>query len=171
MKQGDIVRHKDHLWFVRRYDDTHYRVATLQNSKGETLEVPHDADAGEQPDCVVLGNPPAEWPYAIVKENPRGRFITGVTRIQRHMRVPLTMLVDWVPNDPVRSGGPMYFSPETGIQPAETLLISWSNGPETSLQIPVNFGSMGQRVSRANKKPAATTIYDRLLQDRFDGDD
>lgn len=170
MRLGDLVRHQDKVWLVRRYDDSQLRLATLQDAAGQTIEVPHDLD--QTPECVVLANPFSEWPYLIVRENSRGRFMSGLSRVVRGVRVPFVMLTEWLPNDPARPGGPVYLNPEAGVRPADTLLVSWSNGPDTSVHVPVAFGTMAQKVARIARKKAPTpTNYDRLLQDRFGEDD
>jgi len=156
---------------VRQYDDAHLRIATLWDGKASVIEVPHDLDTTD-PTCKVLGHPATEWPYAIVKDSPKGRFMVGITRVVRGRKVPLTLLSEWLPNDPARPGGPVYLNPNLGIVPAETLLVSWSNGPDTPLQIPVTFGTMGEKVARQTRKKAAPpTGYDQLLRDRFDEDE
>lgn len=171
MKLGDIVHYQEKVWRVRDYDDSYVRLATLWDGQTGLLEIPHDLDATD-PTCKVLGHPATEWPYAIVRDNTRGRFMVGLTRVVRGRKVPLTLLSEWLPNDPARPGGPVYLNPELGIKPAETLLVSWSNGPDTPLQIPVHFGTMSQKVARqTRKKLPPPTSYDRLLNDRFDEDD
>ena len=170
MKLGDIVQYENQNWMVRRYDDRETRLAVIQNAQGQNVEIPHDLDSTE--DCRVVAHPQTDWPYVIVRESQRGKFITALTRVVRGRKVPLTLLVDWLPNDPARPGGPLYLNPQVGIQPAEVLLVSWSNGPDTSVQVPVHMGTVAQRVLRVErKKPQEVTNYDRLLQDRFDEDD
>lgn len=127
--------------------------------------------AEDDPACQVVAHPMTEWPYLVVRDNQRGRFIVGLTRVVRGRKTPLTLLADWVHNDPARPGGPLYLNGDLGIQTAEVLLVSWMNGPDTSVQVPVGFGTMGQKVARqTRKKVAPPTNYDRLLQDRFDED-
>lgn len=170
MKLGDLVSHEGRTWLVRSYDDRSLRLATLDDLAGRTLEVPHDLDATE--DCRVLDHPATSWPYLIVRDNPKGTFITGLARVVRGVRTPLTLLEEWCPNDPARPGGPIYVNPTVGVLPADILLVSWLRGSDTSVQVPVTFGTMAQKVARAErKKPTEVTVYDRLLQDRFEDND
>lgn len=173
MKLGDLVSYEDRVWLVRSYDDRSLRVAVLDDLAGRTQEVPHDLDAQESGGCRVLDHPATSWPYLIVRDNPKGTFITGLARVARGVRTPLTLLRDWCPNDPARPGGPVYVNPTVGVLPADLLLVSWLKGSDTSVQVPVTFGTMAQKVARAErKKPTEVTAYDRLLQDRFeDGDE
>lgn len=118
-----------------------------------------------------MGNPGRDWPYIMIRDNPRGKFMRQAFRIIRGQRVPLVLMVDWLPNDPARPGGPIYLNPELGIMSAEVLQIVWEQGGVTAHKVPVGFGTMQQRVTKAARKKAPEpTNYDRLLADRFDED-
>jgi hypothetical protein len=169
VREGDLVQHEGRAWLVRRSRENELSV-TLQDAQGRNLEVTSDLD--QTGVCQVVANPAAEWPFVVVRDNVKGKFMVRVSRTVGMSVVPLTMYVDWVPSDPARPGGPVFLNPALGVRPAETLLISWQNGSSTSLHIPVHFGTVGQRIERAaRKKPPEVTVYDRLLDDRFDDED
>lgn len=166
MKLGDLVEFEEQRWVVRRIDTAH---ATLLDAKGQTRDVAHDSDLTGG--CKVLANPATEWPCLTVRDNPKGMFLVGLARPQGRGHTALQQYVDWVPSDPARAGGTLFINPALGVQPAEVLLVQWKKGATTPLKVPVHFGTVGQRVARAErKKPAEVTVYDRLLDDRFDED-
>ena len=168
MKLGDLVQYDNQSWLVCRCDARFTKLATLQNAQGLKVDIAIDLDVTTR-DCEVVANPSAEWPYLIVKDNPRGKFMVQLFRTVNRQRVPLSLYSEWVPSDPARPGGSIFLNPSLGVQPAETLIIEWASCRPTSVQVPVHFGTVDQKVVRASrKKPAEVTIYDRLLDDRFD---
>lgn len=169
MKFGDLIRYENQSWLVRRYDDRFTKQATLQDAQGKRVEIPIDLDATGG--CEVVAHPATEWPFIIVRDNPKGKFMVQLIRTVNRQRVPLTLYADWVPSDPARPGGSIFLNPSLGIQPAETLVVEWASSRPTAVQVPVHFGTVGQRVERAARKaPAEVTAFDQLLADRFDED-
>lgn len=167
MKLGDLVEFEDEPWIVRRISAAQ---ATLLDAKGQTRDVAADLDLTGG--CKVWANPATEWPCLTVKDNPKGMFLTGLTRPNTRGPTVLQPYVDWVPSDPARAGGVIFLNPALEIRPAEVLLVQWKKGAVTPVKVPVHFGTVGQRVARAErKKPAEVTVYDRLLDDRFDDED
>ena len=173
MKLGDLVEFEGQRWVVRRVDTVQ---ATLLDAKGQTRDVAHDLDLTGG--CKVLANPATEWPCLTVRDNPKGMFLVGLARpkwvssTRPSGHTALQQYVDWVPSDPARAGGTLFINPELHVQPAEVLLVQWKKGATTPLKVPVHFGTVSQRVARAErKKPAEVTVYDRLLDDRFDDED
>ena len=164
MKLNDLVQYQDSRWIVRHMGD---QEATLQDNQGKNVVV-----QVASPDCVVVANPPEEWPFLIVRDHPKGKRITAITRTVNKARVWLTPYVDWVPSEPTRPGGSIFFSPALGLLPAETLLINWAAAHATSVQVPTHFGTLADKAAKAAiaDKPKDANIYDRLLEDRF-GDD
>ena len=168
MKLWDLVEHQKRFWVVAHLD-ANTQTATLRDPQGRTMEVPTGLDGSAG--CRVIANPPEDWPFVMVRDNPKGKTIQQVYRVVRHNRVPLTMFVDWCPSDPARPGGALFLNPALGLLPAETVLIGWAAGAATSLQVPLDFLTVAERVASQTKKvPLELTGFDRLLEDRF-GDD
>ena len=169
MKLWDLVEHQKRIWVVSHLD-SHTQLATLRDPQGRTIEVPADLDGSAG--CSVLANPPEDWPYVMVRDNPKGKSIEQVYRVVEHKRYPLTMFLHWCPSDPARAGGALFLSPDIGLLPAETILIGWAAGSTTAVKVPLDFSTVGERVARQAKKvPVELTVFDRLLEDRFGEDD
>lgn len=164
MKLGDLVQYQDQPWVVRRCVPP---TAILLDAGGHNIEIPC-----EDPACQVIANPSTEWPFLIVRDNPRGGVLKGLTRVVSvRSRVTLERFHEWVPSDPARSGGSIFINPTVRLFPAEVLLVHWSNGPDTSVKVPVHFATVTQRVARQQlKRPPEVTVFDHLLVDRFDED-
>ena len=170
MKLGDLVRWDGRYWIVRRYDPKRTRTSTLQDWEGRLQDVAFDSDEVE-----VIANPGTEWPFVMLKDNPKGVRIKTISRIVNHAPLPITRATDWVPSDPTRPGGALFLNPSLGLKTAETLLIEWEAGMSTSIRIPSGFATMFAKVARAEAaraKPVESTAYDALLRDdKFGGDD
>lgn len=163
MKLGDLVEFEGQAWIVRRVDDRSTLRASLLAANGQVRDVAHDLDLTGG--CKVVANPATEWHCLTVKDNPKGIFLVGLTRGGAVLRP----YVDWLLSDPARAGGTIFVNPAAGVKPADVLLVHWKKGAITPLKVPVHFGTVGQRIARVERrKPAETTVYDRLLDDRFD---
>ena len=168
MRLWDLVEHDGQVWVVYRFIDT--KVGFLQNPFGQKIEVPFDAD--QQGLVKVVANPPAEWPFLMVRDNPKGSAIIRVTRFSGTVGKELRPYYDWSLSDPSRAGGALFLSPNLRIKPAETLLVGWKVGPDTLVKVPLNFNTVANRVARqVGRETEPTTVYDRLLMDHFGEDD
>lgn len=168
MKLWDLVEHDNRIWVVHRYIDT--KVAFLQSPDGQVTEVSFDADL--HGNVRVIANPPSEWPYLMVRDNPRGRRITKVSRFRGIHRIDLLPFYEWSLSDPGRAGGALFLSPALRLQPSDTLLVSWAVGPDTSVKVPRQFGTIGSKVRHQEAKiQEPSTVYSRLLADTLEDED
>lgn len=171
MRVGHVLSFQGKLWVVRSMDAEQLRTAILEDGAGQRVEVPHDLDA-DLSACQVMSHPPTEWPYVLIRDNPRGRNIRGLTWLpagRNSSPTSLTRLADWYPSDPARAGGPVFLRPSLGVKSAELLLVEWALGAHTRVVIPVSFGTTAQKVARqVARKAAPPTTFDRLLDDRFE---
>lgn len=164
MKINDLVQYQEKRWIVRHLGELE---ATLQDGEGKNLSIALDV-----PDLLVIANPPEDWPYLMVRDHPKGRFIASITRTVNRARTWLTKYVDWVPSDPARPGGAVFFNPDLDLKPAETLIINWAAAHATGITVPIHFGTVAQKVAQVvAEKPQPATVYDRLLEDRFEDDE
>jgi len=164
MKLGDLVQYKGTHWIVRRHDPKRTRMATLVAASGQSEEVAHDSDAKGQ--VVVIANPSTEWPFIVLKERPKFGKLVEIIRF-RGMTVTahLQLNVDWVPSDPLRSGGAVFFSPTLGLLVGETLSALHEHG-RASFTVPANFTTVRARVEKATPKPREPkSAYDHLLDE------
>ena len=162
MKIGDIVLYKNEHWMVRRCDPRRTKTATLVATTGRTMVVPYETDA-----VLVLSNPSLEWPFVTIKERPNFGPLQSIVRLVGSVLAPveqaLTMYLDWVPSDPIRCGGPVFFSPKLGLRPGDMLLAICAKG-RMRIIIPGNFQTVAKRVEQATPKPKQEmTAYDHLL--------
>lgn len=160
MKVGDIVEreglHRQVLSFNRqtktvRASDEAGRVVTLAN---------------DDPEWRVLHNPPSEWPFVTVPTNrkPIHRVVFRSEDLRR--------FVQWATPDVDSRGGPLYLHPDLGLRPHDMLTVYYRT-PSPSLcvrvKIPRNFGTVSQRVQRAQQVPREPlTAFDHLLEEEDD---
>ncbi len=167
VKVADLVWYKDQHWVVSRFDPRRTKTATLLATSGRVEEVRWDADV--QGEVVVLAHPFTDWPFVTLKERPKFGPLRRVVRIKGPMSSPieedLAIYKDWVPSDPVRSGGPIFFSPALDLKAGEQLIVILERG-RARLVVPSNFLTVANRV--ALSKPTereAKTVFTHLLDD------
>lgn len=169
MKLGDLVSHETRFWIVTRYDPKRTKTATLREADGTALEVSCDAPV------TVIANPGQDWPFIAAPLKPKwGPIVTltrptspGTVATGGMVIVTLTLYQDWLPSEPSRAGGSIFLNPALGLQAADYLLATHSNGRASSIVIPGHFGTVYQRQARAaaSPKPDPRTAYTRLLGD------
>lgn len=162
---GDLVAHQGERWVVVRID-AHVRMALLVNQAVRRLEVPDTLDKDEPESLQVIANPPATWPLVAF---PTKRLTGPVTKIAipnaAARERDLETWVDWVPADPVREGGTIYFNPELRLRHGEVLIATFKNGMRGRITIPRNFGTVAQRAAAAAPKYAPSEERDRFNRD------
>jgi hypothetical protein len=168
VKLGDLVSHADAYWLVTRYDPKRTRTATLLSSSGTLLEIPHDEAV------TVIANPGQDWPFVAAPLKPTWGAISRIVRPTRAEAEPveLTLYRDWLPSEPARAGGSIFFNPNLRLQIGDYLLAKHANGKDSSIVIPAHFGTVRQKQARAAAKPRQDrTAYSRLLDDdQFEDD-
>lgn len=148
MKVGDLVIYQNTRWSTIRVDDD-TRMALLVNQEGGRIEVPDTIDE-DTPDAIqVLANPPTEWPMVAFPTKRGTGPIVEITLpgpTQNHL---LVTWGDWVPSDPVREGGSLYFNPDLNFRQGEILIAKFRNGTRGRITISRNFGTVAKRVAAA----------------------
>lgn len=167
MKVGDVVRYQESRWKVLAFQPG-LRVYTLANNQGK-VEAPDDAEA--LGDLQVLFNPGQDWPFVVVPILSKGGPIVKVLRGETE----LEFMIDWVPSDFVRSGGPIFFSPALHLRRGEVLSgIHKLADVRSRISVTHSFGSAKARKNRLGqpqKTPAPKTTLDRLMDESpFDED-
>lgn len=153
MNAQDLVEYQGKPWLVTRVQED-FGVVNLTCVDGSRAEVPDDLDQTKPEELKVVAHPPSQWPMIAVPSKPGyGPFISvevpGVTT--------LTALIpwkDWVPADPVREGGTLFFNPELRLRPGQVLVATFKNGKKARLTITKSFLTVGQRVSASIQKNA-----------------
>lgn len=162
---GDLVQFEDRRWRVKSYDKT-VRTCLLVSWKGETQEVPDDADGFK-----LVARPQKQWPFVA---GPTKRLAGPVVRVTWDGR-ELEPLVDWVPGSMGSSGGPIFFNPGIGLGRGDVLVGHHENGISISrINITPAFGTVQRRKARAKKPVVPRTAGERirggedLFEDGFD---
>jgi hypothetical protein len=168
VKLGDLVQHSDAYWLVTRYDPKRTRTATLLNAVGAVLEIPHDEAV------TIIANPSQDWPFVAAPLKPSWGPINRLVRPSLMETEPVELMLyrDWLPSEPARAGGSIFFNPNLRLQVGDYLLAKHANGKDSSVVIPANFGTVRQKQAQAASKPKPDrTAYSRLLDDdQFEDD-
>lgn len=159
MKVGDIIVNSAGL---RRQVVAFNRMIKVGRCADETGRSYDVADDDE--DWSTLWNPAEDWPYLTVPIG-RGR----ITEVRRGLE-PLTRFMQWTTPDVDSRGGPLYVHPNLALRYGDALIISYRPGSTgVRVAIPRNFGTMAQRVERAEEVPREPlTAFDHILSDDDD---
>lgn len=168
MKVGDLVEFEGVRWKVTIQRGS---VCTLTNWAGEHRELPTDHDlqpANELPPVVVLCHPPEDWPFVQV----RCRLASaGPVRHMTRDGQELRPMVDWIPGDFLRPGGPMFFNPDLRLRVGEVLTAKHQRGKLSRVAVSRGFGTVARKRARhlrPQRPPGPQNVYDRLVsQDPF----
>ena len=168
MKVGDLVEFEGVRWKVTVQRG---RTCLLTNWQGETRELPEDHDrqpTNELAPAIVLCHPPEDWPFVQVRcRLPHAGPIRQMLRDGE----PLQPMVDWIPGDFVRPGGPMFFNPELRLRIGEVLTAKHWRGELSRVNISRGYGTVAARRARhlrPTRPPGPENVYDRLVQDPFE---
>jgi hypothetical protein len=159
MKVGDVIVNGAGL---RRQVISYVRptkTVRCSDEDGRVFTIP-DGDS----DWTVLWNPAATWPFVNVPIG-RGR----VERIIYNNRL-LTRFLEWTTPDVSARGGPIYLHSNLALRPHDTIRVFYLGYPNgTRVKIPRGFGTMTQRVKRAEEVPREPrTAFDHILEDDDD---
>ncbi len=173
LKPGDLVD-MDGRWLVRQVLKRARVVRLLgigpDGVLPSDLEIPADSD--DTGKCQVVANVIDSWPMiAAPTRRSAGPFRILHRPLGMTRQTPLLVLVDWVPADPLREGGPLFFNPSLKLRPGEVLAATHKNGAVSRINVPLSFGTIEKRVAVADAKRAPavpTDVYDTLGNDEFD---
>lgn len=173
MRISDVVTYQDKRWLVTTAKPN--RLCVLRTWEGSETEVPLSFDKDETSGLKRVAET-SKWPFLSVPMRLKDGPIVRVTIGRNGRTQELAPLTDWVPSNMTRPGGPIFFNPELRLQRGEVLVAAYRSGRMTRLTVNAAFGSVKQRVRRAelaNQPPVAPTVYDRLMatEDEFDDDD
>lgn len=172
MKVLDLLAYQTRRWLVLRVDSA-TRLALLVNAQGTRVEVPDSLDTDSPAEAQVVANPAAEWPLVAFPTKRGTGPITVITLPGPVRNRDLEAWVDWVPADPVREGGALYFNSELNLRQGEVLLATFRNGTKGRITIPRSFGTVAQRqapITQTFQPPEERTRFNRD-RDVFGEDD
>lgn len=163
MKVGDIVVFESRCWVVHKHDPRRTRTTILLAASGEIRQIPSDSDT--QGNARVWCNPFTEWPFLILKEKPSLGRIRKVFRVVGRVEVTLRRYLDWLPNDPLRCGGPLFLSPSLGLRLGEIVVVEHERGRSTG-SISRAFLTLNQRKAKmAKPEDPQVTAFSQLMED------
>lgn len=149
MRVGDLVLYQEGVrWVVVRID-SETRMALLVNQEGHRVEVPDTIDRDTPEAIQIVANPPSEWPMIAFPTKRGTGPIMQITLPGNVGRQELVAWGDWVPADPVREGGALYFSPDLNFRQGMVLIAHFRNGSKSRITIPRSFGTVAKRVASA----------------------
>jgi hypothetical protein len=153
MNVGDLAIYEGDRWITIRVN-SETRMALLINQAGRRVEVP-DTIEEDTPDALeVVANPAANWPLVAFPTKRGTGPILSISMPGPVQSTDLATWADWVPADPVREGGALYFNPELRLRPGEVLLATFKNGSKGRITIPRSFGTVQQRIVASQTAPA-----------------
>src|SRR5688572_20192287 len=159
MNLGDIVEYEGHRWRVFRLDKN-VRTATLIRWSGTTAEV-----ADDDPKAAVVANP-CEWPVVTARLKHSSGPLVKLSVARGGRMLSLRPLEDWLPSDPMRSGGSVFINPKFKLMVGEVLIAEYKDGSASRIPITKRYGSMAQRKAVRASVPAKKGLMGLL-----DGDD
>lgn len=166
MRAGDLVAYLDERWIAVRVDDE-LRVALLVNQAGRRVEVADSMETDEPEVLQVVAHPPTAWPFvALPTRRLTGPVVTVTIPNPRTRDRDLNTWVDWVPSDPLREGGTMYFNPSLRLRQGEVLLATFRNGTTGRITIPRSFGTVAQRGAAKSAPPKYVAPEERTRFNR-----
>jgi len=167
MIAGDLVLYLSERWLVVRVDED-FHTALLVNQAGRRVEVA-DALEEEMPEALqVVANPASQWPLvALPTKRLTGPVVTITIPNPTVRDRVLEAWVEWVPADPVREGGTLYFHPDLRLRQGVVLVATFKSGVKSRITIPKNFGTVSQRKTQSNvPKFLAPEEKNRFNRDR-----
>lgn len=164
MEVGDLVRYQDRTWRIYKRD-RQVRTFQLLHWDKTSAEV-----ADNDPNLILVASPAKDWPFVALprRSETQGR-IELITRTLRGVVIDLFPNTDWVPSDPLRAGGSLFFHPGIGLRQGEVLSAKYENGLLVKVPITRGFGTIDERKTRQrSSRPKAPTVWGHLLDDNED---
>ncbi len=155
MNVGDLVEYKEVRYVVARLE-TVARVVQLRNFAQQKIEV-----ADDDKEVRVIAQP-STWPFAVAPMRPTDRTIEKIFMTRAGVTSELTPLIEWVPSDRNRPGGPIFFNPNLGIKVGDTLIAQHATGVRSRIPVTLEYGSAKTRQVRSTPTPSLS-VYDRLI--------
>lgn len=153
---SDLATFQGSIWLVTKVD-LYLRLATLVDPVGSKVEAPLE-------EVQVQAHPPTDWYLIMVPIKPRAGRVVGlkIPSLRSNPTV-LTPWYDWVPSDPIRSGGSIYLRER---HPAgTTFLVTYEIG-EVAKVVAKRLLTVGEMVAKAKpEKEEPKSKYDRLLEE------
>lgn len=173
MKTGDLVQFDGARCFLLRMDPQ-TRMAALVYPDGRKVEVPDTLDVDDPVRLQVVANPSSEWPMVACPTKRGAGPVIRVTVPPRNRE--LRQWVDWMPADPLRAGGTIFFNPALRLSGGDLLLATHRSGFVSRITVPLKFGTVAQRVAavpapRFEPQPERTRFNRDDLDIRLDEKD
>lgn len=167
MKAGDLVQLDGGRCLVLRLN-AQTRMASLVTQDGRKIEIPDTLDVDSPDRMQILVHPPTEWAMIAA---PTKRGTGPVVRVVVPPRPrsgirELAPWIEWIAADPVREGGPLYFSPTVGLGKGDTLIATFRSGYVARITVPMKYGTVADRKSKT-----VTTFEPQPERTRFNRDD
>jgi hypothetical protein len=164
VRLGDLVESSGIFWLVVRYDPKRTKTATLLSDTGTRVDLPFNAQVR------VIANPGEDWPFVASPVKPTWGPIQRL--VVPHQERELRLYEDWIPSEPERAGGSLFFNPKAGLQGGDLLLATHKNGKASSIVIQAGFGTVKQKQAKMASKPKPVrNMFTVILDDELDGDE
>ncbi len=150
---GDVVLYRERRWLCLTVDGG-MNQAVLRDAAGTVERVPVTEDERGDPIlCKVVAQPSRNW---LVIRTPTRVHWGPITRVdvpRGSVLLTLTLFEDWMPADPMQSGGPLFFSPELKLKTGEVILLTHRGGQRARLNVPFIRRTVAQHQKAAAPPP------------------
>lgn len=167
MDVGDLIELESERWMVESRNPLSKTVKLSRGVLGESKEIAED-DASVK----VVANPAKDWPFIPGNTKPRHGRIKAVLITRQKITYELEFLIDWVPSNFHRPGGPVFFRPELKLRIGEVLIAVHADDVRTRMAVTRSFATVAARQVRDAATRLPPSIYDRLMSetDGFEDD-
>ncbi len=166
METGDLIEHEGVRWMVQSRDALARTVKLSRGTIGEAKEIGDDDSAAK-----VVANPAKTWPFIPGTTKPKHGKITSILLSRGKKMFELEFLVDWVPSNFQRPGGPIFFRPELQLRNGEVLIAVHADDVRIRMPVTRSFGTVSSRQAKALAKQTPPSVFDHLMKDNDGFDD
>lgn len=166
MDVGDLIEHNSVRWVVASRNPLARTVKISRGVLGELKEI-----ADDDPEAKVVANPAKSWPFLSGVTKPRHGRIKSILLTRAKTTYELEFLIDWVPSDFQRPGGPIFFNPSLKLRTGEVLIAVHADDTRTRLDVTKAFASVAARQVRSEAERLPPSFYDHLMSDNDGLDD
>lgn len=173
MELGDLVEYGSERWIVASRNAL-ARTVLLSRGPGQpTPEV-----ASDDPSVKVITNPATNWPFLPCQFKPKHGAVKQIFITRGGQTFELELLIDWVPSNFQRPGGPIFFNPDLNLRNGQVLVAVHTDESRSRLSVTRAFGSVQTRQTRQIVKVAQReeaklppTVYAHMMQEEDDDDE
>lgn len=152
---GDLVEYDQSRWVVAYRNNLAKTVTLSQGERSTDFEVACDDPA------LTYIDTPKNWPFITGKTRPGYGHLVSIERSGEVLRP----LIDWVPSNFKRPGGPVFFNPSIRLRVGEVLVAIHANGTRVRMSVTSNFKTVADKTRKAAEVKKPPTVYDHLVSD------